>query len=85
MTRVTIDAALREKLMDFRVPLELCDESGHVVARVAPSTPYNDPENWVELTPHVSEEEIERRISSDEPTYTTQEVIEKIKKLHVQS
>jgi hypothetical protein len=81
MTRVTVDAGLREKLMDFKVPLELCDEAGYVVARLAPSTPYNDPDNWEELTAPVSNEELERRSKSDEARYTTQEVIEKLKRV----
>jgi hypothetical protein len=33
----------------------------------------------VELTPPVSDEEMQRRLNSDEPTYTTQEVIEMLK------
>ena len=36
MTRIICDAALREKLHDLATPLELCDESGHVLARVVP-------------------------------------------------
>lgn len=81
MTRVTIDADLRKKLMNCTTPLELCDEKGMVLARLTPSTPWTDPENWIELTPPVSDEEIQRRIDSGEPTYTTQELIEKIKRL----
>jgi hypothetical protein len=79
MTRVTVDAELKRKLLHFSTPLELCDEAGQVVARLLPSTPWNDPENWVELTPPVSDEELERRMNSDEPTYSTQELLDQLR------
>ena len=81
MTRITIDAEIRKKLLNLTVPLELCDEGGWVLAWLTPSTPDNDPDNWEELTPPVSDEEIQRRIDSNEPTFTTQELIERIKQL----
>ena len=34
MTRVILDADLRSKLLNLDQPLELCDESGRVLARV---------------------------------------------------
>ena len=33
MTKIICDAALWEKLLDLAEPMELCDESGHVLAR----------------------------------------------------
>jgi hypothetical protein len=36
MTRVVLDAELRSKLQGLTGPVELCDESGKVVARVLP-------------------------------------------------
>jgi hypothetical protein len=80
MKKITIDDELRKKLMYLTTPLELCDKEGHVLARLTPSTPWNDPENWEALTPDISEEELQRRLNSDEPTYSTQELIEKIKR-----
>jgi hypothetical protein len=80
MTRVTVDAELRRRLMNCTTPLELCDERGTVLARLTPSTPWTDPENWIELTPNLSDEEIQRQIDSGEETYSTQELIEKIKR-----
>jgi hypothetical protein len=82
MKRITADAELRRKLMYFTTPLEFCDETGRVIARLTPSTPWNDPDNWsdmVEITPPVSDEEMQRRLNSNEPTYTTQELIARIK------
>jgi hypothetical protein len=51
-----------------------------VLARLMPSTPWTDPENWIELTPGVSDEEIQLAIDSGEETYSTQELIDEIKK-----
>jgi len=81
MTRVTVDAELRRRLMNFTTPLELCDERGTVVARLTPSTPWTDPENWIDLSPNLSDDEIQSRIDSGEETYGTQDLIDKIKRL----
>src|SRR4051794_26792002 len=83
MTRVTIDAEVRKKLMNFTKPLELCDKAGSVLGKLIPTTPETDPDTWIELTPAVSDEELQRRLNSDEPTNSTQEVIEMIKKLRL--
>jgi len=81
MTRVTLDAELKKKLLNCATPLELCDERGYVLAKLMPSTPWSDPENWVSLGPEPTDEEIQREIDSGERTYTTQELIDEIKKL----
>jgi hypothetical protein len=81
MTRVTVDAEMKKKLLNLSVPLELCDERGWVLARLSPSTPDNDPDNWIDLCPDESDEEIQRAIDSGEQTYSTQELIDQIKKL----
>jgi hypothetical protein len=81
MTRITVDKEMREKLLNFSRPLELCNEAGMILGRLVPSTPLTDPENWVELTPMPTDEEIRRRIDSHERTYSTQELIEKIKRM----
>jgi hypothetical protein len=36
MTRIVLDAAFWSKLQDLKQPLELCDESGRVLARLVP-------------------------------------------------
>jgi hypothetical protein len=81
MTRVTVDAELKKKLLDCTTPLELCDERGYVLAKLTPSTPWTDPENWEALGPEPSDEEIQREIDAGERTYTTQELIDEIKKV----
>jgi hypothetical protein len=81
MTRITVDAELRKKLLQLNSPLELCDEAGQVIARVLPSTPWIDPDNWVELTPPVSEAELRRRMGSNEPAISTQELLDRLRQV----
>lgn len=81
MTKIKVDYELRKKLLFLTTPLEFCDESGKVIARYTPSTPWNDPDRWVELTPEITEEELERRRNSNERTYSTEEVIAMLKAL----
>jgi hypothetical protein len=80
MTRITIDDDLRKKLLDFREDVDLCDDDGRVVARVQRSTPWNDPANWEQLTPDISDEEWERIRNSAEPGITTQELLDHLKR-----
>ena len=78
MTRVICDAALREKLYNLATPIELCDESGRVLARVLPmlGTPLTgSPE------PLISHEELEHRRSQGGKTYTTAQVLAYLKGL----
>ena len=81
MTRVTVDAEMRKKLMDCSTLLELCDERGYVLAKLVPSGAWTDLDNCIELTPPVSDEELDRRSNSNETTYSTREVIEMLKKV----
>ena len=76
MTRVTIAADLRKILLDFSKPLELCDESGVVRAKLVPC-PAEDTNEWIDLTAEISGEEIQREIEG----YSTEELIAEIKKI----
>lgn len=71
MTKIIVDSALRQKLHDLGEPLELCDESGRILARVIPQL---DPTQY-DLNPRISREELLRRKTSNERTYTTAEVL----------
>ena len=71
MTRVIVDPALRQKLYDLSQPLELCDDTGRVLARVTPVAPGDA------LEPQVSEEELRRRERSDDWA-TTAEVLARL-------
>ena len=72
MTRVILNATLQHKLHNLTQPLELCDESGRVMARL---TPIPDLSRYEPLEPQVSEEELLRRSQSNEKAYTTVEVM----------
>ncbi|HEY2249813.1 MAG TPA: hypothetical protein VGH74_02085 [Planctomycetaceae bacterium] len=58
MTRVTVDALTCAKLINIQNPLELCDDSGHLLGRFIPIL---DPSLQGMLDPGVSEEELDRR------------------------
>ncbi|MFO0791895.1 MAG: hypothetical protein U0805_20730 [Pirellulales bacterium] len=79
MTRVTVDANVQHLLLNFTKPLELCDESGAVRAKLVPC-PADDSDEWIDLTPDLTDEELEAEIDSGEG-YSTQELIAEIKKL----
>ncbi len=78
MTRVVYDAALKEKLPDLDEPIELCDEQGHILARIQRVL---DPALYTDLRPKISKEELERRRSYQGKTYTTVEVLAYLKGL----
>jgi hypothetical protein len=80
MTRVTIDANLRKVLLDFSKPLELCDESGFVLGKFIPAKPDITEDDWRDLTPDLTDEELEKEIDSGE-CYSTQELIDEIKRM----
>ena len=81
MVRITVDDELRRRFQDFKEEVEICDEDGRVLARIQPSTPWTDPDEWEPLTPEISQEEIERRLAAGGPSYTTAEVIERLNTL----
>jgi hypothetical protein len=74
MTRILLDAATLEKLHHLTVPLELCDESGQVLARLMPTTSTSPPQ-VDRSAPRISMEEIQRRKQSKNNTRTTDEVL----------
>lgn len=76
MTRIVLDAALRSKLHDLSKPLELCDETGKVLALLEPVLNPADYEPW---EPPVEEAELLRREQSAN-WHTTQEVLAHLKK-----
>lgn len=80
MTRVTVDAQLQQLLLNFTKPLELCDESGSIVGKFIPAMPHIAEDEWIDLTPDLTDEELEKEIDSGEG-YSTQEIIDEIKRM----
>ncbi len=78
MTRVTIDANVQKLFLNFTKPLELCDESGAVRAKLVPCLT-EDLGEWIDLTADISDEQIRREIELGE-TRGTGELIADIKK-----
>ncbi len=72
MTQIILDASMRTKLHDLRLPLVLCDESGKALAELIPIL---DPSDY-EATPPppISPEELNRR-RSETDEFTTAEMI----------
>lgn len=78
MTQIIVDDALRSKLQNLTQPLELCDESGTVLARLTPVLS-SDPSQYEAVEVPLSAEELERR--RQEKEYTTAEVLAHLEKL----
>ena len=78
MTRITLDAELRSRLLNLTQPLELCDEKGIVIARVQPAF---DPSQWeLNEPPDLSEEEW-AELEKSTKWYTTEEVLKHLESL----
>jgi hypothetical protein len=77
MKKVLYDAALKERLPDLESLVELCDEEGHVIARIAP---VSDPA-WYDLEPKIREEEWKDRLANPGRLYTTAGVLADLESL----
>lgn len=77
MTRIFLDEALRQKLRELKEPLELCDESGRVLAHVTPVEDLSHLEPWV---PPLDCEDLVRRAAT-EKRYSTAEVLSHLEAL----
>jgi hypothetical protein len=82
MTRITCDAALREKLCDLAEPLALCDESGRVLARIVPALDLDsDSDLDFFRAPPLNKADLRRRRMQVGKTYTTAEVLAHLESL----
>ena len=79
MVRITIDRELVAKLLSTDEAVELCDESGKLVARAEPLSQKNeDPRS---LFPELTAEEIDRRCNKPGPWLTTEELLQGLREL----
>ncbi len=78
MTRIVVNESMRELLRNFSQPLELCDESGRVLARLIPASEISKYEKW---EPTFSEDELRRQEQANEKRYTTAEVLAHLERL----
>lgn len=79
MTRKVINESIRQFFDDFVDDVELCDEQGRVIASVKRSTPWSDPDNWVQVTSDISEEEWQKLRDGGDPGLSTQELLDYLK------
>ena len=70
MTQIMLDAAMQCKLNNLKESLELCDESGKVLAHLFPVV---DPSQYERFEPVITPEELQRRRL--EPDLSTAEVL----------
>ena len=77
MTKIIVDEVLRSKLRNLSEPLDLCDESGRVLARV---TPELDLSKYGPKEPPISDEELRRREKSDKWS-STEQVLDHLRNL----
>jgi hypothetical protein len=78
MSQITVDAALRDKLLDTFSEAELRDDQGRLLGKFVP-TP--DPSFFVIPGLDLPPEEVRRRLSPDAKTYTPEEVMARLRSL----
>lgn len=71
MTKIVVNETLRGLLPDLSRPAVFCDEKGNVIGHFLPET---EVIVWDREPPPLSEEEMRRR-ETEEPTYSTAEVL----------
>jgi len=82
MAQIILDATQAQQLCAAVGPIDLCNADGKVLGRVLPvPRPLADLSEWEPVSPEISEEEMERRLNSDEKCFTTAEVLEYLRKL----
>jgi hypothetical protein len=78
MTHIIVDAAMRTKLLALRQPVQLCDESGHILAHLTPVL--NPADCRLYEPPPLSADEWKRREEETED-FSTAEVLAILEKL----
>jgi hypothetical protein len=79
MVRITIDDELKRRLSESGRLVEIVDTNGHLVGKFVPER--QDSDEWEVVHPTLSDEELAERLNSNEPTYTTEEVKDYLRKL----
>ena len=77
MTRILLDAAMQSKLRNLSQKLEVCDESGAVLAYLIPI----GESEYERSEPNFAEEDLQRQEQAHEMRYTTEQVLAHLKKL----
>jgi hypothetical protein len=80
MTKITVANGLLSQFQAVSEAAQVCDPSGRVLGLFVPEI---DMSEWAQVSPDVSEEELDRRAESGE-WYTTAEVLAYLKSLEQQ-
>jgi hypothetical protein len=79
MTRIVLDPIMQSKLCHLSQPLELCDESGKVLAHVVPISSSIPPgKKW---EPDFDEEDLARQEKANEKRFSTAEMLAYLEQL----
>lgn len=80
MVAVTVDAAVRSKLSGVDALVEIRDEEGSLLGYFTPAC-LGTAEDYRRARAHFDPDEIKRRKQSNEPCYTTAEVLQHLASL----
>jgi len=72
MAQIILDNDTARTFHELTACVDLCDTSGRVLGRFIP---LNDMSKWEAVSPDITDEELERRLSSNEKRYTSEEVL----------
>ena len=75
---ITLDSPLLEKLLASMRSVDLCDQSGRIVGQF---TPKIDPNDFEVVGRPISDEELNRRIHSNEPRIPAAAVLSRLENL----
>lgn len=78
MSKFPLDAAMFESLNSLTHPVDMCGPDGRVAGKFYPSIDWSE---WEPVTPEVTDEELRQLAKSNEPRYTTAEVLAYLEKL----
>jgi hypothetical protein len=81
MSKFPLDASMFESLSSLTHPVEMCGPDGRVVGKFYPKIDWSEWEPLDPNEPEVTEEELRRLAASNEPRYTTPEVIKYLESL----
>jgi hypothetical protein len=78
VTKIMLDPSTSDKLQGFKDPIQLCDPTGRILGQFVPSSSMSE---WEPVTPDVTEEELSRRLNSQEKRYSTAEILKRLESL----
>jgi len=78
MSPIQLDASTAEKLVRANSVIDVCDPEGRIIGSFCPRI---NPKDWIIEGPELTDEELLRRVQSNERRYTTAEVLRHLESL----